>query len=81
MKVAALLFVLMFLNYGLNAISFRMIARGSYVGTAVADAFIAAFGFSMIQEVAHAQTVMAFGGYVAGGVCGSLAGLWLTRKS
>jgi hypothetical protein len=80
MKVAALLFVLMFLNYGLNAISFRMIARGSYLGTGLADAAIAAFGFWMISEVAHAQTASAFSGYVLGGVCGSLAGLWLTRK-
>lgn len=81
MKVAALLFVLMCLNYALNTISFRMIARGSYLGTAVADALIAAFGFWMINEVAHAQTMVAFGGYVSGGVAGSMIGLWLTRKS
>lgn len=81
MKTAALLFVLMALNYGLNAISFRMIARGSYVGTGVTDAFIAAFGFWMIGEISHAQTATAFVGYVSGGVCGSLLGLWLTRKS
>jgi len=80
MKVAGLLFAMMALNYGLNTVSFRMIARGSYIGTATADALIAAFGFWMIQEVSHAQTWLAFGGYVSGGVCGSLAGLWLTRK-
>jgi hypothetical protein len=81
MRVAALLFALMCLNYGLNTISFRMIARGSYLGTALADACIAGFGFWMIQEVSHAQTAMAFGGYVCGGVTGSLIGLWLTRKT
>jgi len=80
MKVAALLFLMMALNYGLNTISFRMIARGSYWGTALTDACIAAFGFWMIQEVSHAQTWLAFGGYVSGGVVGSLSGLWLTRK-
>jgi hypothetical protein len=80
MTVACLLFALMCLNYGLNTISFRMIARGSYVGTATADALIAALGFWMIQEVAHSQTWLAFAGYVLGGVSGSLLGLWITRK-
>jgi len=79
-KVAALLFLMMCLNYGLNTISFRMIARGSYIGTGLTDAFIAAFGFWMIQEVSHTRTWLAFGGYVCGGVAGSLIGLWLTRK-
>lgn len=80
MRVALALFVMMWLNYGLNTISFRMIARGHYLGTGVTDACIAALGFWMIQEVAHTQTWLAFAGYVLGGVTGSLSGLWLTRK-
>ena len=80
MKVAALLFAMMCLNYCLNTISFRMIARGSYLGTGATDAVIAAFGFWMIQEVSHTQTWLAFAGYVLGGTTGSILGLWLTRK-
>ncbi len=81
MKIAALLFVLMFANYGLNAASFRYVARGNYLGVASTDAVIALFGFYMIQEVAHTQTWIACLGYVSGGVLGSLAGMWLTRKA
>lgn len=81
MFTAAALFLLMAVNYGLNTVSFRMVARGSYLGVGLADAAIAAFGFLMIAEVAHSQTWLAFAGYVGGGVCGSLLGLWLTRRS
>lgn len=74
-----LFFGLMFLNYGLNVINFRMVARGSYLGTAWSDAAIALLGFSLIQHVATANTTEAMAGYVIGGVCGSMLGLWLTR--
>jgi hypothetical protein len=80
MKIALLLFVLMFLNYGLNAASIRLLARNSYVGVAGIDALIAGCGFFMIGEVAHSQTWLAFLGYVVGGVTGSMLGMWLTRK-
>ncbi len=80
MWVAGLLFALMFLNYGLNAISIRLLTKGNYLGVGVTDAFIAGFGFWMINEVAHTPTVAAFAGYVLGGVSGSLTGLWLTRE-
>jgi len=75
----ALFFVLMFLNYGLAAINFRMVARGSYLGTAWSDASIALLGFTLIQHVAKADTIESQAGYVIGGVCGSMLGLWLTR--
>lgn len=80
MTTFLLFFALMFVNYALNAISFRMIARGSYWGTAWSDAAIAILGFSMIQHVAKADSLAAQAGYVSGGVFGSLLGLWLTRK-
>lgn len=80
MMVGLALFGMMCLNYGLNTISFRMIAKGSYLGAATTDALIAAFGFWMIQEVAHTQTWGAFVGYVCGGVTGTLIGLWLTKR-
>jgi hypothetical protein len=74
-----LFFALMFANYGLNAINFRMIARGSYLGTAWSDAAIAVLGFTLIRQVAETDAVVAQAGYVCGGVCGSMVGLWLTR--
>jgi hypothetical protein len=74
-------FGLMFANYALNAINFRMIARCSYVGTAWSDAAIAVLGFTLIRHVASTEAMVAQLGYVSGGVCGSLLGLYLTRKS
>jgi hypothetical protein len=75
----ALFFALMFLNYGLNAINFRMVARCSYLGTAWSDAAIAVLGFTLIRRIAETDALVAQAGYVCGGVCGSMVGLWLTR--
>ena len=80
MTTFGLFFGLMFLNYGLVCINTRMIARGSYVGTAWSDAAIAMLGFTLIRQVADTNALVAQAGYVCGGVCGSLLGLWLTRK-
>lgn len=80
MTVPLSLFALMFLNYGLNAVSFRALSRGNYTVLALTDACIAAFGFLMIGEVAHAQTVGPLVGYVSGGVVGSVFGLWLSKR-
>lgn len=71
----------MFLNYVLAVINTRMIARGSYFGTAWSDAAIAIFAFTLIRNVASTDAVIAQAGYVLGGVCGSMLGLYLTRKS
>ena len=81
MRLGLIMFVLMALNYGLNTVSFRMVARGSYLGLALTDSLIAAFGFFMIDQIAHAQTVPMFVGYVSGGILGSQIGLWLTRRN
>lgn len=80
MRTFATFFALMFLNYGLNAINFRMVARCSYRGTALTDAAIAVLGFTLIRQVAETSALTAQVGYVCGGVCGSMLGLWLTRK-
>jgi hypothetical protein len=75
-----LFFGLMFLNYGLNCINFRMVARGSYLGTAWSDALIAVLGFTLIRWVAETDALLAQLGYVCGGVCGSMLGLYLTPE-
>ena len=81
MTTFAVFFALMFLNYGLVCINMRMIARGSYLGTAWTDAAIAALGFTLIRSIADTDALIAQLGYVSGGVCGSMLGLWLTRKT
>jgi hypothetical protein len=78
-KTFLLFFALMFLTYGLACINFRMIARGSYFGTAWSDAAIALLGFTLIRYVASTDALIAQVGYVSGGVCGSMLGLYLTR--
>ena len=77
-KSAGGLLGLMFLNYGLNAFSFRMLAQGNYLGVGVSDALVAWYGFTMVQNVAKANTVLEKIGYTCGGILGSLFGLWLT---
>ena len=74
-----LFFALMLLNYGLLTVNYRMIARGHYLGTACSDAAIALLGFTIIRHVAQTDVLVAQVGYVCGGVCGSLLGLYLTR--
>lgn len=77
-RSSAILFGLMMANYLLNAVSFRMLARGSYVGVGVSDAALAWWGFTMMQRVAKAETWMEQVAYTAGGIVGSLIGLRLT---
>lgn len=80
MREFLLFFVLMFVNYGLLCVNYRMVARGSYWGTAATDAAIAALGFTLVQRVAVASTLTAQAGYILGGVSGSMLGLRLTRR-
>lgn len=80
MTTFALFFAMMFLNYGLVVVNTRMIARGSYRGTALSDAAIAILGFTLIRHVAETDALTAMAGYVMGGVSGSMLGLWLTRQ-
>lgn len=75
---AAKLAALMFINYGLIAVSFRMLAASSYVGVGVTDGLIAWYGFTVVKSIAAADSLAEKVGYSLGGVCGSLLGLWLT---
>lgn len=74
------LFTLQFSNYCLIAASFRFLAAGSYLGVGVTDGLIAGFGFALTRYVVAAETRWERAGYVIGGICGSLLGLWLTRN-
>ena len=68
LRSAVVLGFLMFLNYGLNAISFRMLARGSYLGVASTDALIAWWGFTMVKRIGDAQSTSEKVGYTVGGL-------------
>ncbi len=76
-KNALVLAALMFVNYGLNAVSFRFIQHTSYVGVGVTDAVIAWYGFTMVQNIGKADTTLEKVGYTIGGIVGSILGLWL----
>lgn len=79
MKIAVRLAILMFVNYALNAASFRLLARGSFLGVGIADGLICWWGFTMTRLIVQADTRFQQVGYVIGGVSGSLFGMWLTK--
>ncbi len=76
---AGMLFVLMVVNYGLNTVAFRMVARGSYIGVAASDAMLAWWGFAMVKRITVADSRIEKLAYVVGGVLGSLIALRLTK--
>lgn len=78
-KSAGTLGALMFVNYLLNCVSFRYVAKGSYVGVGFADAALAWWGFAMVQRIGKADTTFEKVGYTVGGILGSLLGLFLTK--
>lgn len=76
---AAMLFLLMGVNYGLITFGLRMVAKGSYAGVAISDALIAWWGFSIVQRISKAETLLEKILYTAGGVTGSLLAMWFTQ--
>ncbi len=78
MKNYQRLFGLMFINFGLIAISIRMLAASDYVGLGVFDGLIAWWGFATTKAVVKATTRFEQVCYTLGGICGSLTGLFLS---
>lgn len=70
---------LMFVSYGLIAVSFRMLALGSYWGLGISDGLVAWWGFTTVKRIQKAETVWEQVGYTIGGIAGSLVGLWVTK--
>ena len=70
---------LMCVNYGLIAVSIRMLQKGSYLGLGISDGAVACWGFMLIKQVVKAETVWEQIGYTIGGIAGSLVGLWVTK--
>ena len=76
---AFLLFVLMFVNFTIQAINIRAVAQERWVYIAVTDAAILIANFTMIQQVAKATTRLEQVWYTIGGTTGALFGVWVSR--
>jgi hypothetical protein len=75
---AAVLGFGMMANYALLVVNFRMVAKGSYVGTALSDACIAWWNFTIVKRIHEANTRFEKLVYVLGRVTGSLIALKFT---
>lgn len=65
--------------YLLITANYRSVARGDYFWTAATDLTFAAFNFGLIRRIAKSETRAAWAGYVLGGCCGSLLGIFCSR--
>lgn len=79
MRGALLLGALQAVNFLIVAVNMRAVAHARYLWVALTDLAICALNFTIIKRVAEASTVDEFVGYAIGGVCGALAGVWLSR--
>lgn len=73
-------FALQFLAYFVSCWNLRVIAQAHYGSIVLSDFVVAAVNFSLIREVAKAETLMARAGFVAGGALGSVLATWLTQR-
>lgn len=80
MTTFAYFFAVQFVAYGLLCWSYRAIAQANYWHIAMADTMYAALAFTIIKDVAKAESRAAMAGYVMGGLAGSLFSVWLTTK-
>lgn len=78
MKRLALFFFVQLLQYSILVVNFRVVAHGSYIGTAVTDLILAFNGFFIMQRVAKATKHSETAAYVIGSVTGSMIALWLS---
>lgn len=76
----AYFFAAQFLNYAIMTWNMRAVALGWYLSIALTDLVIAGIGFTMIRRVAEAHSPLAIAGYCFGGMCGSLAAMYVTKK-
>jgi hypothetical protein len=65
------------------AFNFRVLAKGSYFWTILSDGIISAngmIGLKAITEDERARTASAIVGNALGGMCGSAAGIFVTKR-
>lgn len=67
-------------TFFLATLNFRACAKNRMFLTLVTDMLIAASGFVLVRMVATATRPAQMAGYVVGAGCGSLSGMWITRR-
>jgi hypothetical protein len=80
MTRAALLLVLMWLNFALLTANFRAIAQARYVAAILTDVAIAICGWTLFRLIAESQHGVERVAYVIGAALGSATGIYLTRR-
>jgi hypothetical protein len=69
---------MMMTQFLLITVNYRMVAQGSYLGTAVSEVGILLLGWTLIRKVSQSDRWQDRVGYVTGGLAGSMLGLLLT---
>lgn len=75
-----LFFLTQFVSYSLIIINGRAYNQANYLVTVISDAFFGFYGFYIIKAVGDTKHRWSVVGYVLGGVVGSVAGIWLSKK-
>jgi hypothetical protein len=78
MKRGLAICLMMLGNYALIAANMRLVARGSYAGTALTDALIAFVGWQLVKWIAAADTWTDRAFYILGAMLGGMLGIRLT---
>lgn len=75
LKIGALVWV----QFLVLTINFRMIALGHIPGAVITDGIIAFLGWTLVKRIAEATTVPERCGYIIGAMLGSVSGILITR--
>lgn len=79
MRAFCLFAALQFLNYFNLTVNYRAVAHQQYVWAAISDAVACVLGWTLIKQIASAESWPARVGYVVGGTTASAAGIWITK--
>jgi hypothetical protein len=68
------------LMYTLLVVNYRYVAAASYVGSVVSDGLIACASFAAIQNIAQSKNRVDRLCYTAGGMVGSVLGVFISKR-
>jgi hypothetical protein len=78
MNSALKLFVLMFIQFLVLTLNTASIAKHYYLGTFLTDLVICLLGFTILKQIAEADTMHDRIAYALGGAIGAQAGIFLS---